>query len=138
MVHGCFYYHCEYEWHTLFEEDNEDGDGDNEDEPRDACSHPRVIADQGVRPVTWTQLDSGWWNCRPLTLTSSAVDKLIITSTLHIDTNPPICSHFEHICGCIGHQSLPPDSNAGDTPEDIPESTSNDTLSISSIDDALV
>ena len=45
----------------LFKEDNEDGDkdGDSKEEPRGTCSCPRVIADQGVRPVTWTQLDSG-------------------------------------------------------------------------------
>ena len=69
--------------------DNSDEDLSDEfaeSEVGDIRPHPNVLQDQGIRPMTYTQLYGAWWNCRPLSLTSLAVDKLIIAAAPHIWT----------------------------------------------------
>ena len=50
----------------------------------DVWPHPMVLTNQGVLPMTWTQLCNSWWNCCALALTSSAINKLIMTD-VYID-----------------------------------------------------
>ena len=74
-------------------------------EPDDICPHYhyRVLQEQGIRMMTWTQPCSAWWNCRPLYLTSLDVDKLVIAAVPHIDMSHPMRPHFERILKYTGH-----------------------------------
>ena len=56
--------------------------------------------------MTWAQLCNAWWNFRPLSLTSSAVDKLIIAAAPRIDANHPQRRNFEYILKYNGQLSL--------------------------------
>ena len=60
-------------------------------------THTEVLKDIGVDPLTQTQLDAGWWHCRPFSATSSLSDKLITSVAPFIDQDHPMRSQFEVI-----------------------------------------
>ncbi len=94
-------------------------DESEDDEEVDTRSHPKILTDQGVVPMTWTQLCAAWWNCRPFSLTSSAVDKLIIAAAPYITPDHPMRRQFEQILAYTGQLGLLPevDNNNGDSGE---------------------
>ena len=62
--------------------------------------------------MTWTQFCNAWWNYRPLSLTSSVVDNLIIVALPHIHKGHHLRLHFERILNCTGQLLLlPKDDN---------------------------
>lgn len=127
-------------------DDGSDADGsksasnstsDAKDTDAQAKSHPAIMESQGVSPVTWGQLDSGWWLCRMLSLTSSTTDSLIVAAAPHIGVDHPHREDFEKVLRYTGQSSLLPvpvleESGAsnGDSSGNNNENDHNDDLSV--------
>ena len=90
----------------LLEAEDKIGYGKDNDEMRHSQTHTEVLKDIGVDPLTQTQLDAGWWYCRPFSATSSSSDKLITAAAPFIDQDHPMRSHqFEVILKYTGQLS---------------------------------
>ena len=83
------------------------------DEPReilDTRSHPRILHDQNVLPVTWVQLCQMWWLCRTLCFTSSTSDLMIISAAPFIHPRHPMRKQFQMVLEFVGLSKLLPDT----------------------------
>ena len=109
-----------------------------------ADAHAHLMDDQGFRPVTRGQLDNGWFNMRTLSLTSSAVDKLIIAAAPYIDPDHAYYKHFKQIFEYSGQAHLLAKAKANAEDDDNNDSMEDDQSScesddgVSSVSDEMV
>ena len=129
------------------ESDEADADDDEDETPllkqsTTADTHAKLMSDQWFRPVTRGQLDNGWFNMRTLSLTSSAVDKLIIAAAPYIDPDHAYYELFKQILEYTGQAHLLAKTNAedddnNDSMEDDQSSCESDD-GVSSVSDEMV
>ena len=89
-------------------DDSEDEFDEEDDEMAETMTHHQVLEKRGVIPVTQIQLDSGWWNRRPFSATSSTRDRMITSAVPFITEDHPMRSRFETILKYTGQLSLLP------------------------------